>query len=589
MAKKSKPYDNYDGSKSFGARLQELVEAWQYFARESLKKRQELLKLRASGYYETDYGKWHVLNLIDRGVSTIVPFLVEGNPKIMVDTRVLNYRPWAYTTSLALNYLIEKMKLAQDVLIPAAVNSMFGAAITRTDYYYDRIISLEDDVIKLGTPKVEIIDDSNYIGDPSAKRRSDFTFEGDIYILPTEYAKDFFAGKDKYGNEIADYIVSDGKLVAEFSPKDITNPNFSQKMLSLRDYTTFMDIYLRDEGTIVTLMPKGKKAKILREREWDGPGDGPYDYLGYNFMPEFPIPIPPAWLWHDMDVTANIVANKIRELVENQKDIIATTADGVEDVKKAVKAPNIGTVVLDDPDNSIKQLSINGLKDKSNWEYLNFILIEQTKQGANPDVLAGRGSQAPTFGQEQMLYNNATRVVNNMNTRYQEFVTSIIKKLAWFIWTDPSVEIPVIKEVSGVSLPAVFTEPEKVADFYEFVFDIVPYSTQRTSPEMQYQKIMQFMSQWILPTMTIAQSQGAQLDIPTATKMLAEYLGIKNLNQFYMTTVPQPGETVNYQMQPSTKRQEQRTRFPQASDAFGTTMGNQINQGNRQAEESNNE
>jgi hypothetical protein len=577
MTKKKKSLYDYGNSMSFVERLQNLVKSWQEIAKFPLEKRRNLLKLRASGYYDERYGRNHVLNLIDRGVSTIVPFLVEGNPRVLVESQILEYKPWAHTTTLALNYLIQKMGLAENVLIPAAINSMFGMAVTRTDYYYDRLISLEDEIIKIGTPRVEIIDDSNYIGDPSAKRRNDFAFEGDIYTLPTDYAREFFSGKKGVN---PDWIKPDNKVLQNFDPREITNPNFDAKMFSLRDYTTFIDIYLRDEGNIITIMPKGEMDKILNTKSWDGPGDGCYDVLGYNYSPNSAIPIPPAWDWHDMDVTANVVLDKLRELVENQKDIIGYSPEGVEDMKRAIEAPNIGTVRQDSP-NSFQKISLGGNVDPSNWDYIHFILQEQTRQGANPDVLAGRGASAPTLGQEQMVYQNATRVIGNMYNRYHDFMTSILKKLAWAFWTDPTLEVPVVKDIQGYGpIPEIFAEPEKVADFYDFVFSIEPYSTQRTSPEMQYQKIMQLMTQWVLPTLDIAMSQGASLDIPQATKLLADYSGIKNFNTFYKTVVPQPAESVPYSMQPSTQRREGST--GQVSDAFGSTLGNRQVQSNRQ-------
>jgi len=575
--KKNKPLDDYEGEQSFPARLQSLAFAWQKLAAESLKKRQALLRLAASGYFDEGYTRNHCVNLVDRGVQAVVPYLIEGNPKVQVESRAANYRPWAYTTQMALNYFIQKINLAKNVFIPAATNSLFGAAITRTDFYYDRMIGLNDETIRLGTPWVELIDDSNYIGDPSAKRRCDMVFEGDCYKLPTEYAKDFFAGKDGFGNQIADYIHSDGRLEQEFSPREILDNGYDKSRLSLREYTTFIDIYLRDERTIVTIMPKGKKAKILRTRDWDAPGDGPYDYLGYKFFPESTIPIPPAWAWHDMDVTVNILVNKMREMAENQKDIIAFSADASEDMKKIQDAPNLGTVQVSDV-SAMKEISLNGIKDSSNWQWVNFMLAEHTKAGANPDILGGRGPQAQTLGQEQMVFENASRVVNNMYSRYQDFMTSIICKLAWAFWTDPSVYVPVIKEIPGtVALPEVFSSIERCGDFYDFVFDVVPYSTQRMSPEIRYSRLIQFLSSWILPTMELAAQQGAALDIPTVSKILGEYADITSMNQWYKTAVPEPGDVVAYQMQPQKN-------VGQGNDSLGSLPGSREANKNQQQE-----
>ena len=231
---------------SFPARLQKLAKLWYRMNEAPFEHQQMLLRLWASGYFNTGYGREHLINLIDRGVGTIVPFLVEGDPKILVETLVGNYKPWAYTTQLALNFFIEQMEFADNVLIPAAINSMFGAAITRTFTEYDRRISIDDEVIKSGRPTVKVIHDTDYIGDPVARDRADFVFEGDKYKLPTEYAKDLFAGKDKNGKQIADYIKPDCKLIGDYSPKKISDPNFNRNKWSLRDQTTFIDIDLFD-------------------------------------------------------------------------------------------------------------------------------------------------------------------------------------------------------------------------------------------------------------------------------------------------------------------------------------------------------
>ena len=300
------PIKERDVKHNFVERLQNLVEAWQELVKPAMKHRKHLWNSYASGYLDERQSARHVLNLIDRGVSTVVPFLVEGDPQVLVETKVSNYRAWAYTTTLALNYLLSKMRFAETVLIPAAINSMFGSAITRTDFYYDRTVSLGDEQIKLGTPMVELIDDTNYVGDVAARRTEDFVFEGDIYTLPTSYARDFFG---------ADWIEADPKRLNELNPAAVARGDLDRKLFSLREYSTFIDIYLRDTNEIITIMPKGNTPKILRTREWEGPGEGPYDKLGYKYVSDVPVPIPPAWSWVDMDDSANVVINKLRQLI----------------------------------------------------------------------------------------------------------------------------------------------------------------------------------------------------------------------------------------------------------------------------------
>jgi len=111
----------------FPRRLQLMCKAWQTLQQPMLKHRKKLIEAYTSGYYHDSGHPFHTINLIGRGVDSIVPFIVEGNPRFMVETKVANFRHWAYVTQLAINYYIEHLNLAEKVLIPSAVASMFGA------------------------------------------------------------------------------------------------------------------------------------------------------------------------------------------------------------------------------------------------------------------------------------------------------------------------------------------------------------------------------------------------------------------------------------------------------------------------------
>ena len=551
---------------NFPARLQKHAKLWQK-KNENIQYHQiKLLRLWASGFFDGRYAREHLVNLIDRGVFTIVPYLVEGNPKVMVETLVLNYKSFAQTSQLALNYLIKKMNLAEKVFIPAAINSMFGAGIVRIFDEYDRVINLENEVIQRGIPVIKVIHDSDYIGDPMAKSREDFIFEGDVYKLPTDYAKDLFAGKDRYGNQIADYIYPDVELTNDFALEKISEPNFNMEKLAIRDYTTFIDLYLCDENVIVTIMPEGKKAKILRTIEVDGPGESPYDYLGYKYFPGCSVPIPPAWFWHDQDVSMNIVAKTAREQAESQKDVIFAEPAAKKAAEEAINAKNMDVLVVKDAKDAVQKISFGGM-NQDNLGWMAFVEMLFNKSGGTPEVMRGSGAEAPTLGQEKMIFQNASRIVNNMYSRFHNFMESIIRKLAWKVWTDPLTSIPVIKDVPGFGkLPQVFDNAAKVGDFYDFVFSIEPYSTQRMSPEMKYQRLMQFATQWVLPTLQLSAQQGAEFNVPEATEKMGNYLGLDNFRQLYRTAIPKETDIVPYELQPN------KNKFSQLPDNFGATL-----------------
>lgn len=539
----NKKLDEKNVRYNYPARLQLLAKSWKDKWDGPLSHSQKLVNLWASGYYSKGYSRWHLINLMNRGISTIVSYLVEGNPQVMIKPISPRLKIFAHTMKLIMNHLINKYNFAENVLIPGATASMFGAGITRIFYEYDRRVSIDNEKIKVGTPKVVIISPCDYIGDPSAKYRHDFSIEGDTYRLPTEYAKDLFAKKDKFGNQIADYIESDCKLVSKYSNEELaTKDSFDFNKLALEEYTTFHDIYNYKSGTIDTIMPMGHKAKILKSIEWKGPGS-PYDYLGYKYAPEVPVPLPPAWDWYDLDVTMNIMAKAAREQAESQKNVIGSEPGGEKAAKAVINSKNMDVLSVKGMD-QVKQFSFGGV-NADNYSWMNWAESQFTKSGtASSDVMGGRGASAPTLGQEQLIFANATRLINNFYNRYHGWETSILRKFMWAIIDDPTAYVEVLDTVQlpGIGeyeYPVFYSKADKVADFYDLTLDVVPYSSQRQSPEQMYQRLFQFMTTWILPTMQMRQQQGSTIDLSVVDSLLAEYGGFDEFPAWYKSVVPQ--------------------------------------------------
>jgi hypothetical protein len=269
----------------------------------------------------------------------------------------------------------------------------------------------------------------------------------------------------------------------------------------------------------------------------------------------------------------NIVGKTAREQAESQKDLILTEAPNKKLGEQVTNAKNVDVLQVKDTQ-GIKQISLGGM-NPAGPEWMAFVESVFDKSGGTEPIMRGAGTGSPTLGQDQMLHQNASRIINNMGTRFHRFQTSILKKLAWRIWTDPTVYIPLIHEVPGVgTLPKVFSQADKVGEFYDFVFKIVPYSTQRMSPEVKYQRMMQFASQWVLPTMPMAEQQGAEFDIPEATKRMAAYLGFDDFNQLYRTAVPGQTDVVPFTMQPTGQKRPESNKSPgQGNDSFGALVG----------------
>jgi len=305
---------------------------------------------------------------------------------------------------------------------------------------------------------------------------------------------------------------------------------------TLREWTRFIDIWLPDEDVVITILPEGYRH-ILRTVECDGPEGGPFDVLSYKHFPNSPIPIPPAWGWTDYDTAVNVLANKMRTQAENEKTVNAYSGEAAEDMENVAKAADRESVRVNDV-TAMQQIKFGGINPDS-YDWVGYLESQFSISGGNLYTIGGRGVQAKTLGQEQMLQSNASRILEDMVAQVHDFTESIMRKWAWRLWTDPLISMPEVKRIPGVvDLDVVFDQAAKEGDFQDFSFSIEPYSMQRYSPTLEYSKTLQFLTQWVLPISQMASQQGISLDIDVITKDLARYLDIENIDQWWKSAVP---------------------------------------------------
>lgn len=552
--------------KSFTQRVREGAEVWVRHDKPRLKKRNRMVNAWVSGYFNRQtVNSAHTMNLIDRAIGILVPYLSMSNPRVNVEARVTKLKPWAFTTELAMNHLLQEIKFSKTVLRPAIFNAMFGAGIVKTGIMKEWQSEIFGNHLDIGQPYACPVDDEDYIGDVSADTREDFEMEGNFYVMPTKIAKEFF------GAQHADHISPSFKLHGDDSVKEIVKKTVQgTDYHTLRTWTRFMDIYLHDEGVIITLLADGEYYKILRTTEYDGPEDGPYDMLGFKYVMKQPLPLPPAWNWIDMDTAMNNLINKMRKQAEREKSVLTYTAEAADDAEAIAHTADGGTCRVDDV-NNVKVQQYGGV-NAENYQWVSYIEGQFSIQGGNLYQLGGRGAQAETLGQEQMLMTNASRIVDDMSNSVHDFAQSIFKKLAWYIWNDPMIQVPVIKRVEGAgSIEVIYDKYAQEGDFGDFNFKIQPYSMQRFNPSVQGQKLVQFLTAWVLPIAGIAAQQGVQINIDAATKKIAEYLQL-DIDDIWNSAVPEDAGLVGMGPYQPTQGIPKLSKFTgQGDDRFGAS------------------
>lgn len=521
MAETTKP-----AKMNYIQRLNQAINACRQLKRATVEKNAKMMRSYASFYYAKGVPqKQHAINMIDRTVSVWMPFLVGGLPKILIEPKLdMQLKPFSHTFQLALNQWMKQTKFATRTLEPAVHNSLFGSGIVKTGTHGADRKRLAGYLTIEGKPYAEVVDEYNYVFDITAKDREQYEFEGDEYFLPTEKAKEMYP-------KFADHISPDIKLYGEQHPKEIENPQ-KVRYDELRDHTIFIDIWLPNEKVILTILPPHKEYnKAIKVTEYKGSLNGPYDVLGYKYFSGSTIPIPPIYSLMELDTAINTLFTKAREQAERIKKI--GVAGNEKDGTTGRDAIDGGMYQFTDAQ-AVKEVTLGGVVPEI-YNFLAFSLNQFAEQGG----LTGLDyrMRSKTLGQEQMLMANATRVLDMMSQKVHYFATSIAEKLAFEMWRNPTMQIGTIKKIAGLSMSTVYSQLAQEGNFTDYYFDVELFSMQRLSPEMKYQRIMQLLSQWILPTAQIGAAQGQMLNIKEITEKLANYMNL-NTESWFLPSVP---------------------------------------------------
>jgi hypothetical protein len=557
--------------KPYPQRLQEAVKMSYKMLEPVRQTRYKMMSLYANGFYGGDMaGRQPLpLNLIDRGIQIILPFLVSQNPRVKISPKnnINNpyVKPFANTLELALDHLFTEIKLSETLRL-AVLDSLFCMGIVKTGIMHSHDVEVAGELAAVGQPYCDRIDFNDYIVDCAARSRYEVKFEGHKYRVPEWYVKE--SGLFKHYDKLTPDMELYGK---DTNLKKISTPDFEHnEYYELRPTVELIDLWLPDEGIVVTIPPEGMGNKILRTVEWEGDETGPFDTLCYRVFPNTIIPIPPVYTWLDLNKIVNLMAMKMKDMVEREKTIGLYNLEASDDAEQIKRAGHGELVGVSDA-NAVNEVTFGGFNPQS-FPFLQFMLAQYSQTGPNLDVTGGRQLGAPTLGQEQMMQSNALREIDDMSNQVYGFTASLSRKLAWCLWTDPLKVIPVIKRVAGMDLKVEYSEAAKEGDFFDYSFNIEPYSMSRMNPEMRYQRLLQLVSQIVIPLLPIAATQGATLNVTELLKEAAPYLGVTNISEWWKTMAPPSTDVGPYQpVQGEVTGETERPKSGQGRDQFGSS------------------
>lgn len=483
----------------------------------------------------TDYAV--PLNQIRLYQNVFTRLLVSSNPKVMISTKKDKLKMSAIDYETGINQLIDEIKFKKK-LRRFVVDAMYGFGIMKTGISAGKTAYIDGVKFELGQPYAEPVD-MDYFGiDMSARTWDDAEYMYDICKVPYDWAI------ETYGKEFSDVLKpeKDKDFKNTKSVETIAKGNLSasdKQEMSYRDMCEIVSIYLPQEKKIVTMAWNNGNAdkRVLNESNYYGPEDGPYTPLYYQDVIGNILPLSPIATFFDVHILVNEIYRKIGRQARNLKDILLFDPKNKDDAQKIKDARDQEVVACRQPD-KLTSTKFGG-PDQSLFAFFLDAQRQGNKMSGNIDALGGMGVSSDTATQDKLILSSASSQVQDMQEQVEEATTTICKKLAWYMFYDPFIEMPSVKRIPGIpiDIPITITKDMLEGDFIDYNYIIKPYSLQEETPASKFNTLSSIFTNIIAPLLPTLQQQGKTFDSQEFLDTISRLKNLPELENMFIDAV----------------------------------------------------
>jgi len=304
----------------------------------------------------------------------------------------------------------------------------------------------------------------------------------------------------------------------------------NSEIYELQDFVDVVELYVPEANALV-LMADPHQAILdnyLTVRDFYGPKEGPYTKLALTQpVPDNPFPIAPVSIWFDMHHIANKVMKKMMLKADRQKDVAIVDPAGADEAED-LRTSDDGDMITGNPD-TVKVVSFGGAKAeddavlRSLKDWYNYI-------SGNPDQMSGDKAGAKTATGQSILDTNMNIGIEDLRSMVYDCSAELNKKMAWYLHTDPLIELPFTHRAPGGGQQQLVLTPEqRRGDFLDFFFTIKQRSMSRLSPEIRAKRIMEFgtnVIQSLAMTAQVSTQMGVPFNFQKSATDIADEMGI---------------------------------------------------------------
>ena len=513
------------------AKIQEAVKAGFERTRIYRRARALFLKEYVGKYYTTEAG--YVgdtpLNLIFHALRSLIPNIVMKNPITLIDTDIVPHKRYAEILGLGVDTVAKRLKL-KDELRAVALDAFFGLGVMQTGLCgSNNIIMLDDTEFDPGEIYVSRVDLDDLCVDPTCTSLKNAAFAGVKLLAPRRLLLDY----DIYDHDMVVALpavteaTQEGKEVKYLSQKNLGPTGIYE----LQDYVEIVQLWVPDANALLTV-PNPYRITFddyIAVQDYYGPEAGPFSYLALTPpVGNNPFPVAPVSLWYDLHKMANNMMEKIMSQADRQKDVLAYNPSNADDAEAIASAEDGDSISVSDVSQT-KVLSYGG-QANSNERLLAQVHTWFNYMSGNPDQVSGAAQESETATQAQILQANAGIGLQDMRGTIYDFSADVTGKIAWYLHTDPLLELPIARRRPGGEYAQMLLTPEqRRGDFLEFTFSVKTRSMEVLDPQMRTKRLMEFGTNFLPGAANAAQvmaQMGQEFNLSRYVISMAEQLGI---------------------------------------------------------------
>jgi hypothetical protein len=472
------------------------------------------------------------LNLLSMYVQIVGNSLVAQHPRMMLSTFNRQAKPVVRSMQDWVNRQIKHINI-KSTLRRCVIDSLFGIGICKVALANVPEAAKYAWNLKAGEPFAARVDLDDFVFDPHARAFEEADFIGHRMRVLLDTVRD----NPHYNKSRKDLSPVDDEPYNVEGDEKISVLQRTYSYGITQDFEKYVDIwevYLPKHRLIVTLpddylsgpIPSSSDGALGVQR-WIGPQNGPYHILGHMVVPGNAMYKAPIQDLVDLHEAANQTLRKLMRSIERIKDLAAAPGLAMEDAARVMNANDGDVLQVNNPD-LIKQFVVGG----NAIQHLStvFTMFKElfSYAAGNMDIAGGLSPQSKTAHQDEMLNQNASRLVSTMQAETTAFVQSVVEGMCWFYHNDPiSVRhIPYdLQGVKGIStMRTVTPDMRKTVPWHMLQMEIDPYSLMPKTPEGRLASMNQVVTSIVIPMMQMLTQQGITFDMNAYLQKVAQYM-----------------------------------------------------------------